>query len=232
MVEEVVEKEREKAGKIAVSRKKFSASLAREKLKNTYLKRFPRVFTFVDQVVDLDTVDIRNAKVIDTGNPYNVEILSDNSLEFFINFHTLNDYRRLNQYLIKVNCKIKDQGIFIGKFDPCEKRRIYFLRNYPHFLANVLYFFDFTWKRVFPKLPLLKKLYFAVTKGRSRGFSMAEALGRLYFCGFKIVSLENVDSLIYFIAQKIKEPENDNNPSYGLLYKQKRVGMKESASQK
>jgi lipopolysaccharide/colanic/teichoic acid biosynthesis glycosyltransferase len=224
VVEEVVGKEREKTKKIAVSMKKFSASLVREKLKNTYLARFPPVFTFIDQVVDLDSVDIRNAEVIDTGIPYNVEILPDNSLEFFINLHSMNSFRRVNRYLIEVNRKIKHQGIFAGKFEPCEKRHVYFLKTYPRLPANVLYFFDFAWKRVFPKFPLLKKIYFVVTRGRDRVFSMAEALGRLYFCGFEIVSLEIVDNLVYFIAQKIKEPENDTNPSYGLLFKQKRLG--------
>jgi lipopolysaccharide/colanic/teichoic acid biosynthesis glycosyltransferase len=224
LVTEVVEKEREKTGKIEVSPKRFTASLVREKLKNTYLTRFPRVFPFVDRVVDLDTVDIRNAEVMDTGNPYNVEILPDNSLEFFMNLHSLNDFRRVNQYLIEVNRRIINQGIFLGKFEPCEKRHIYFLKNYPRFLANVLYFFDFTWRRVFPKLPLLKRIYFAVTKGSNRVFSMAEALGRIYFCGFEIVSLECVDNLVYFIAQKVKEPENNPNPSYGPLFKQRRIG--------
>ncbi|UCH92206.1 MAG: sugar transferase, partial [Candidatus Aminicenantes bacterium] len=224
VVEEVVQKEKEEAKKIRIKKENFSSTIVREKLKNIYLTRFPRVFTFVDQVVDLDSVDIRNAEVIDTANPYNVEILPDNSLELFMNLHSMNSFRRVNQYLIEVNRKIKNQGIFWGKFEPCEKRHIYFLKNYPRFLANVLYFFDFLWKRAFPKLPLLKKIYFAVTRGKHRLLSMAEALGRLYFCGFEIVSLESVDNLVYFIAQKVKEPENENNPSYGLLFKQKRIG--------
>ncbi|MGD2087746.1 MAG: sugar transferase [Candidatus Aminicenantes bacterium] len=224
MVEEVVAKEKEEAKKIRIKKENFSSTFVREKLKNTYLTRFSRVFTFVDQVVDLDSVDILNAEVMDTGNPYNVEILPDYSLEFFMNLHTLNDFRRVNQYLIEVNRKIKNQGIFLGKFEPCEKRYLYFLKNYPHFLANLLYFFDFTWRRVFPKLPLLKKIYFAVTRGRNRVFSLAEALGRIYFCGFEVVSLESVDNLVYFIAQKVKEPENNPNPSYGVLFKQRRIG--------
>ncbi|NIM17551.1 MAG: hypothetical protein GTO45_36520 [Candidatus Aminicenantes bacterium] len=224
VVEEVVEKEKEEYKKISIKKENFYSTIVREKLKNTYLTKFPRVFTFIDQTVDLDTIDILKAEVIDTGNPYNVEILPDQSLEFFMNLHTLNNYRRVNRYLIEVNRKIKHQGIFAGKFEPCEKRHVYFLKNYPRLLANVLYFFDFTWKRVFPKLPLLKRIYFVMTRGKDRVFSMAEALGRLYFCGFEIVSLEIVDNLVYFIAQKIKEPENDTNPSYGLLFKQKRLG--------
>jgi len=226
VVEEVVEKERDETKKIPVSKKKFAASLIREKLEDIYLREFPRVFEFIDRVIDLDTVDILKAEVIDSGNPYNVEILPDNSLGFFINLHTLNDFRRVDQYLIEVNRKMRGKAVFVGKFEPCEKRYNYFSKNYPHLLANVLYFFDFTWKRVFPKLPLLKKVYFAVTKGRNRVFSKAEALGRLYFCGFEVVSLEYVDHLVYFIVQKVKEPEIESNPSYGLLFKQKRVGKK------
>ncbi len=227
VVEGVVKKERDAAEKISISNKKFSESLVREKLEKIYLKRFPGLLKFIDQVIDLDTVDILKAEVIDTGNPYNVEILPDNSLEFFINLHTLNDFSRVNRYLIEVNRKIKDQGVFIGKFEPCEKRHIYFLKNYPHVLANILYFFDFIWKRVLPKLPFLKRIYYIVTKGRSLVFSMAEALGRLYFCGFEIVSLENIDNFVYFIVQKVKEPQIDvdSTPSYGLLFKQKRIGM-------
>ncbi len=224
LVEGVVEKERDDVKKISISKKKFATSLIREKLKTIYLKGLPRVFKFIDLVVDLDTVDILKAEVIDTGNPYNVEVLPDKSLDFFMNLHTMNDYRRVSRYLIEVNRKIKKGGVFISKFEPCEKRRIYFSKNYPRLLANILYFFDFTWRRVFPKFPLLKKIYFAVTKGRNRVFSMAEAMGRLYFCGFEILSLENVDNFVYFIVRKIKEPRDDPNPSYGLLFKQKRVG--------
>jgi lipopolysaccharide/colanic/teichoic acid biosynthesis glycosyltransferase len=224
VVKEVVEKEKEEYKKISIKKENFYSTIVREKLKNTYLARFPRVFTFVDRAVELGSVDIRNAEVIDTGIPYNVEILPDNSLEFFMNLHTLNDFRRINQYLIEVNRKIKHQGVFTGKFEPCERRHAYFLKNYPRLLANVLYFFDFTWKHVFPKLPLLKKVYIVVTRGRNRVLSMAEALGRIYFCGFEIVSLEIVHNLVYFIAQKVKVPGNNTNPSYGLLFKQKRLG--------
>ncbi len=225
VVDDVVQKEKEEAKKIGMDKTGFSSPLVREKLQSIYLKRSPRVFDFVDRVIELDTIDIVKAEVIDTGNPYNVEILPDHALEFFMNLHTLNNYRRLNQYLILVNRKMKEQGILVGKFEPCERRHIYFLNNYPRILANILYLFDFTWKRVFPKLPILKKIYFAVTRGMSRVFSMAEALGRLNFCGFEIVSLENVDNFVYFVVQKVRQPTADTNPSYGLLFKQKRVGI-------
>ncbi|MCK4763573.1 MAG: sugar transferase [Candidatus Aminicenantes bacterium] len=225
VVEKVVEKERVEAKKVSVSRKTFTASLVRDKLKKIYLKDLPPVFKFIDRVVDLDTVDILKSEVLDSGNPYNVEILPDNALNFFVNLHTLNDFRRVNRFLVKVNRKIKKNGVFIGKFEPCERRYIYFLKNYPHVLASILYFFDFTWKRVFPKLPLLKKFYFAVSKGQGRAFSLAEALGRIYYCGFEIVSLESIENFVYFIVRKVKAPQTEFTPSYGPLFKQRRVGL-------
>ncbi|MCK5505415.1 MAG: GxxExxY protein [Thermodesulfovibrionia bacterium] len=52
----------------------------------------------------------------------------------------------------------------------------------------MLYFVDFIWKRVFPKLPFFKKIYFAVSKGRNRALSLTEGLGRISFCGFDELS--------------------------------------------
>lgn len=224
LVADVVEDDREGLKKISVSRKKFSPAVIRDKLKKIYLKNLPQVFAYVDKVIDLATVDIVKAEVIDTGNPYNVEVLPDKYFDFFMNLHALNDFRRLNLYLIEVNRKMKKGGLFIGKFEPLEKRYVYFVKNYPYILANIVYFFDFAWKRVFPKVPLLKKIYFAATKGTNRVFSMAEALGRLYFCGFEVVSLETVDNFVYFIVRKATEPRPDPNPSYGILFKQRRIG--------
>ena len=83
---------------------------------------------------------------------------------------------------------------------------------------------SFVVHRVFPKLPYVKKLYFAITKGKDRMLSKAEALGRLVSCGFDIIDYKVVDNQHYFAAIKIKEPVYDMNPSYGPLFKMKRVG--------
>jgi lipopolysaccharide/colanic/teichoic acid biosynthesis glycosyltransferase len=70
----------------------------------------------------------------------------------------------------------------------------------------------------------LKKVYFFVTRGRNRLLSKAEVLGRLISCGFEIVEIENINGLLYFIVRKIKEPEFNMHPSYGPLFKMKRLG--------
>lgn len=202
----------------------IQSNLIGKKLERIYLKRSPDIFKFIDREVDLSGIDILTSVVIDTGNPYNVEILPQDELEFFLNLHEMNDFRRVNRYLIEVNDKLKTGGIFISKFQPKEKRRIHFTNKYPFYLANILYFFDFLGKRVCPKLPVLKKIYFVVTKGRNRVLSMAEGLGRLYYCGFEVISMQEIDHFVYFIAKKAKKPSTDKNPSYGLLFKMKRIG--------
>lgn len=232
VIKEVIEKERTQSREYQIPDKDYQSRFIREKLKHRYLKWFPRVFEFVDHVIDLRTIDIINAEVLDSGNPYNIEMLEDDSLEFLLNLHPLNTFGKIDQYLIEANRKIKDSGFFISKFEPSEYRLLHFQEKYPWFLANVVYFFDFIWRQVFPKIPVLHRIYFTLSRGRNRVISMAEGFGRLYFCGFEIVSLEEVDNFLYFIVKKAKDPYTwfryyhtfNRVPSYGLFFKQKRVG--------
>jgi len=78
---------------------------------------------------------------------------------------------------------------------------------------------------MFSKLPYLKKIYFAITKGRGRVISQAEVLGRLYFCGFEVLAEEEINGSLFFIAQKVKTPSLDPSPTYGPLVKLKRAGL-------
>jgi lipopolysaccharide/colanic/teichoic acid biosynthesis glycosyltransferase len=224
-ITKVVNKEKGKKEKYSLNKKVFKGGLVYKKLKKVYLKDFPGVFNFLNRNIELDTINILKAEVMETNNPYNVEVLPEDSLEFFLNLSPLNGQRRVNKYLAVVNRKIRDGGVFVGKFEPAERRYIYFRQKYPRSLGRFLYFFDFIWKRVFPKTPILTKIYFAVTKGRSRVFSMAQALGRLYYCGFEVISLHKMDQFVFFIVKKVKEPLTEA-PSYGMFFKQRRVGLK------
>lgn len=232
MILEVIEKEKTESREYQIPNKDYQSRFIREKLKNRYLKRYPRLFKFIDHVIDLSTIDILDAEVLDSGNPYNVQVLEDNSLEFLLNLHQLNTFGKIDRYLIEVNRKLKDNGIFISRFDPSEYRRLYFRKRYPWFLANIVFYFDFTWRQVFPRTPGLRQVYFAATRGRNRVLSTAEGFGRLYFCGFEIVSLEEVDDSLYFIVKKARDPylwfkyfyTFTRVPSYGFLFTQKRIG--------
>lgn len=223
IIQKVVNNNRIKE-KYFITEGEYSSGLFKKKLKDIYLKKMPHVYQFVDKVIDISSLDIVSSEVISSGNPYNVEILPDSSMDLFINLHELNDYRRVNEYLIEVNRVIKDGAVFISKFEPKENRRISFLNKYPIYLANILYFLDFIWKRCFPKLPVLQKIYFSVTKGRNRVLSLTEGLGRIYFCGFEIIAMEEINNFIFFAAKKTGKPSTDPNPSYSPVFKMKRVG--------
>lgn len=50
-------------------------------------------------------------------------------------------------------------------------------------------------------------------------------LGRLHFCGFKVIAEKEIDKRLFFIARKMRYPSVDRNPSYGPLIKLRRIGL-------
>ena len=203
----------------------FEYHFLKRKLKHTYLNKFEPVFAFIDKRVNLVKLDILNSIVIYSSNIVNIEIFENNSLQFFANLRQINDLRRINKYMIKLNEKMKTGGIFMGKFESLSQTRNRLYRKYPFVLARAFYPFFFLFKRAFPKLPILQKIYFLLTRGRNRAISVAETLGRLYFCGFEIIDLKEIDNFTWFIAKKVKEPAQDLKPSYNFIFKQKRIGQ-------
>ncbi len=224
ITEEAPESERLFEGKYKLNESAPEALGFRKKLQNVYLKALPAVFSFLDETIDLNSVDLMTSEVLHSANPYNVQVLPDESMDFFLNLHTVNDLRRINRYFMEVHKKLRWGGLYAGKFETYQKRRIKIFKKYPYYLAGIVYLFDFIWKRLFPKLPFFQKIYFAVSKGKNRVFSKAEALGRLYFSGFEIVALQEIEDDIYFVVKKAKEPSQETNPSYGPLFKMKRSG--------
>jgi len=115
-------------------------------------------------------------------------------------------------------------GIFVGNFRTVYLRHQRFLKNYPYYFAQLFYFIDFLWNRVFSKIFLLKILYSGLTSGTQKALSLAEGLGRLYFCGFEVLHLKIIKDTMFFISKKTKEPSHNISPSTGLLCKLKRIG--------
>ena len=194
------------------------------KLHNIYLRNYPEVYAFINSSIAVNSIDANLAITVRTNDMYNIETLPDDYLSFFCNLLDINNFRYLNQYFIEVNNKLKIGGIFIGSLKPTHLRFRHFMQKYPFYLARILYFIDFIWKRVIPKLPLTKHIYFSLTKGRNRAISLAESLGRLYYCGFEVLSIREIDQRVFFIAHKVGNPREDKNPSYGPLFKMRRIG--------
>ena len=195
-----------------------------DKLQKHYLKNFQKVFEFIHKNLNLKKIDEHDVSVLNTHTQYNIEVIEDHSVSLLVNLHKLNDIRWLNRYFLEVHKKIYNGGWFVGCVETIQTHKTRFYRKYSKFLAQILYPFDFLFVRVLPKLPGIRKIYFVLTRGRNRVFSMAEILGRLYFCGFRIVQTEVIGDCMYYIAQRVKTPSLERNPSYGPLIKLRRVG--------
>ena len=172
-------------------------------------------------------------KYINVNSEKNLVIPKGENLSTYSSFTTIenililnkiNNFRQINKHFEEVNSKLPINGVLMGCFETftarAKKKAIY---KVP--IVKEIYFgFEFIFKRVFPKLPYFKKIYFIVTKGKNRLLSKAESLGRLVSCGFEILDYKVIDGIHYFAAKKIKEPAFNMNPSYGPLFKMNRVG--------
>ena len=194
------------------------------KLELTFFRQFPEVFDFIERTIDLSTFNFNKTVVIRSSDPYNLLVLPKSSIQLFTNLHDLNDIRRLNKYFIDINERLITGGIFAGNFEPIRYRFRRFLHRYPFLVAHFLYLLDFIWHRMMPKLPLIRRVFFALSKGKNRALSLAEGLGRLYFCGFEVLDLKDIDNKVYFVARKVSEPLMDSNPSYSPIFKMRRNG--------
>ena len=130
----------------------------------------------------------------------------------------------LNEFFISVNKKLEKNRYFVGVVETQNQRKKRLLKKYPSLIARPYILSDFIFKRVFPKLKATRWLYFFITAGRNKIISKAETLGRLVFCGFEIIETRDINNLTWFIVKKVEEYEPKPAPSYGLLFKMKRVG--------
>ena len=198
--------------------------ILRKKLERLFLKKHHEVFEFLKQHVDLRRFDILSSAFMFADDTENIEIMEDNSLSFFFNFEKVNNFRYVNQMFIALNKKMKKRGVLVGCFESYDQRRARIFGKFSKCFAGIFYVIDFIYKRIIPKLPVLKRVYFWISKGKKRVFSRTEILGRLYYCGFEVIGLRPINNIYYFIAKKVKEPRTDPRPSYGPVFRQRRLG--------
>jgi hypothetical protein len=161
--------------------------------------------------------------LVRTSNIFNIEVLGFKN-KFIINLSRLNNTRRVNKFIEAVNHKLIIGGVYIGCAETIFDRKEKLINEYHPIFYQVIRPIDFIYKRVLPKLPLIKKLYFAITNGHNRVMSKAEILGRLISCGFTIENIQTISGRMYFSARKVKKPTFDMQVSYGPLFKMRRIG--------
>jgi lipopolysaccharide/colanic/teichoic acid biosynthesis glycosyltransferase len=184
----------------------------------------PELFEFINKNINLDGIKLERTTILDTKTIFNVDTLTDNSHSLFINRHKVNDFKRMNEYLSILNNKIEMGGYIIGCGETIKGVHKKMMDNFPHILAEIIYFFHFLFKRVLPKLPIAKEINYLITGGQNRTLSKTEILGRVVYSGFKIIDTIEIDGIMYFIAGKVNKPREGENPSYGPFISLKRVG--------
>ncbi len=174
-----------------------------------------------------DYISIENKRtiVMMTKTSFNIDALSDNYFTTLVNFARINDIPRINKFFHAINQKLPMDGIFVGCAETKGDRKLRLLKKYPPVIGQIYYIFDFIFKRIFPKLPFTKKIYFKITEGRNRVISWTETLGRLYSSGFNIIDEKKINGKMYFVVKKVDEPSLDVEPSYGPICKMKRFGQ-------
>lgn len=169
-------------------------------------------------------LSLKSNYLTSTSNQINLEKLTFGKFSSILNLKKVNDIRYINKFFETVNKILPNSGLYIGKVVTYPNKRSAILKKYPHILNKIIYFSDYIFSRVFPKLPIVKNLYFHLTKGKGRVMSRAETYGRLYSCGFEIIDQKTINHSLYFVAKKIKDPFYDKNPTYAPLISLNRVG--------
>jgi len=188
------------------------------------LDRKVEVLNFFSKSLEKNNFILDNFSIINTKSLVNIQMLQNENRSLIINFHDLNDFRRLNFYLLQSYDKLKNGGLLIGNFIPLEKFSKHLRSQMPHFLYAILYPIHFLFHRVFPKLPITKQIYFIITKGKNRVVSKAEVFGRLSYCGYNMLDNKIIGDRIYFICKKEKTVSVERFPSYGPIVKLPRIG--------
>jgi len=197
----------------------------RTKLQKIFFADSPEVFNFLDSTLDLLSIIRAETALIERTEAFQQKTLDPPRLRLLINLEHVNNLRWVNRFFLEVYKILIPNGYFVSSVNTISLYRKRFFQKYPPYFAQIFYFFNFIFRRVFPKLSVTKKIYFSITKGKNRAISKAETLGRLYFCGFKVIAEKEIGDYLYFVAQKDKTISIDENPSYGPFVKFQRVGQ-------
>lgn len=162
--------------------------------------------------------------VLATSTIFNIANQKRNHYKTLINLKRINDVRYLNKFFEAINAILPDGGIYINSVESYRIRKKRILEKYPWGINWFLYSFDVLFRRVFPKLPVTKQLYFYLTQGNNRVLSKAETFGRLYSCGFEVVCEQQIGKELFFVSRKIRAPYFDYSPTYGPLIRLRRYG--------
>jgi hypothetical protein len=142
----------------------------------------------------------------------------------FVQLEWLNNIRGINKMFAIANEKLPDEGVMVCCFESKSTYKKRILNRYPQLLNYIIYSLDFLLKRLVPKIFITRRLFYLLSGGRDRILSKTEVLGRLYCCGFKVLSVNKVGQLTYVLSQRVKHPDLSQKNNYGPLIRLRRHG--------
>ena len=177
------------------------------------------VYHFIDNNIELNNKTV----ILDTDSVFSIDIIRDR-VNSILNFKQLNCFGKINKYFEAVNSKLNNGGLLFGCVETYSQRRERILKNHHPIISYPYYFIDFFLKRVTPKLKITRKIFNFITNNKNRAISRVETFGRLYSCGFELVSEKKINNLLFFVVKKVNAPKYDKEPTYGMVIKLKRIG--------
>jgi lipopolysaccharide/colanic/teichoic acid biosynthesis glycosyltransferase len=158
-------------------------------------------------------------------NFYELKSKSEDRYTAYAQFKMLNDIRGINKLFSLANQKLPVSGTIVCCFEQSSTRKKRILEKFPPVLNGIIYFFDYVFRRVLPKLNISNRAYYKITRGKDRVLSKTEVLGRLVYCGFDIVDVQYINHITWVVAQKIRKiPGILESKRYGPFIKLRRVG--------
>lgn len=179
------------------------------------------VATFISESIPLE--EEQSIIYYPAKGQYNQDIDYPN-LHSIIDLRKVNFARDINRHFISINKLLPDNGIYAGCFESYDNRKIKFTKKTGTFFLGLIWTLDLIFNRILPKLKFTRRLYNFLTNNRYHVISLAETLGRAIYCGFEVLDFKVINDITYFSVIKTSDPKNDEDPSYGPLFKMKRVG--------
>ncbi len=136
----------------------------------------------------------------------------------------LNSFMNINDSLLKAQRLLKKGGVLIGRVETLETKKMRVLRKRGRFVYGSIFVFDFLFRRLM--VGLLGQGMIAGKLGlkRYRIMSKCEALGRLRYCGYDILHLQESAGHLCFVTRAGTAPMN-GDPCEGLFIKIRKQGL-------
>ncbi len=135
------------------------------------------------------------------------------------NLAKVNEIVSLDEVFKTINKKLTKGGFYVGWLQKKANARFNFLNLLGRW--SIIVFFI---AQDMPKYIVANTSIKSKECSKIRKISKAEAFGRLYSCGFKIIDEKQVANDLVFISKKVSSPILIENPTKGVIAKLLRVG--------